>query len=473
MLAGNMNEPHVALVSCQGAKRHPESLCALPASLPTTAPKTVEGGEGRVVLAQTEDGCPQEEHQQGAEPPGCGDASRTASNVARLPRQHPPPRPNDTLPILQRQGRCRGGHVLPVGIILDSQGDWWGQRGWPGQRFRLGASGGRPRRRDPAARPLLPLGPAVMALQRGPLLLLTLSLGLASAQKTLEEVPVQPGFNAHKVMELGRVPGSALGCGGGCPVLGVAASRSRTRERAGEGRSGPRISLCPAQAGTGVFVLLPSPGGREGPSVPPALSDAPARHPSLWGAWLEQPRDSVVVQGVPHPSPDLARPSGTQQGTVFGPDAGGAEGSGEGRGSKNGTGGDRGQPDNEGHLQQGTGHLSPLQDPCRPLTSPGSAQRWPCWGLRAKTGGSRSHTARDPPPLCTLNPAGGRTLADRPAGCQPCPPGLPSRSPEARPPFHLDPGRGHGVRLVLDVSMTSAAPRGVLLLRGPPRDSDQ
>ncbi|XP_044245461.3 beta-lactoglobulin [Ursus arctos] len=38
-----------------------------------------------------------------------------------------------------------------------------------------------------------------MALQRGPLLLLTLSLGLASAQKTLEEVPVQPGFNAHKV----------------------------------------------------------------------------------------------------------------------------------------------------------------------------------------------------------------------------------------------------------------------------------
>nr|XP_025715966.1 lipocalin [Callorhinus ursinus] len=38
-----------------------------------------------------------------------------------------------------------------------------------------------------------------MVLQRGPLLLLTLSLGLASAQKTLDEVPVQPGFNAHKV----------------------------------------------------------------------------------------------------------------------------------------------------------------------------------------------------------------------------------------------------------------------------------
>ncbi|KAF3820934.1 hypothetical protein GH733_011087 [Mirounga leonina] len=38
-----------------------------------------------------------------------------------------------------------------------------------------------------------------MVLQRGPLLLLTLSLGLARAQKTLDEVPVQPGFNAHKV----------------------------------------------------------------------------------------------------------------------------------------------------------------------------------------------------------------------------------------------------------------------------------
>ncbi|XP_058380676.1 beta-lactoglobulin [Diceros bicornis minor] len=38
-----------------------------------------------------------------------------------------------------------------------------------------------------------------MALERGPLLLLTLSLGLASAQKTLEELPVQPGFDAQKV----------------------------------------------------------------------------------------------------------------------------------------------------------------------------------------------------------------------------------------------------------------------------------
>ncbi|XP_026907587.1 beta-lactoglobulin isoform X3 [Acinonyx jubatus] len=50
-----------------------------------------------------------------------------------------------------------------------------------------------------AARPLPALGPAVMVPQRGPLLLLALSLGLACAQQTLEEVPVQPGFNAQKV----------------------------------------------------------------------------------------------------------------------------------------------------------------------------------------------------------------------------------------------------------------------------------
>lgn len=41
--------------------------------------------------------------------------------------------------------------------------------------------------------------PAVMALEKRPLLLLTLVLGLASAQETLEEVPVQPAFDAQKV----------------------------------------------------------------------------------------------------------------------------------------------------------------------------------------------------------------------------------------------------------------------------------
>uniref|UniRef100_A0A2I3GA68 Lipocalin/cytosolic fatty-acid binding domain-containing protein n=1 Tax=Nomascus leucogenys TaxID=61853 RepID=A0A2I3GA68_NOMLE len=38
-----------------------------------------------------------------------------------------------------------------------------------------------------------------MALEKGPLLLLALGLGLAGAQKALEEVPVQPGFDAQKV----------------------------------------------------------------------------------------------------------------------------------------------------------------------------------------------------------------------------------------------------------------------------------
>ncbi|XP_047625603.1 beta-lactoglobulin isoform X2 [Phacochoerus africanus] len=42
-------------------------------------------------------------------------------------------------------------------------------------------------------------GTAVMALGRRPLLLLTLSLGLAGAQKSPEDVPVQPGFDAQKV----------------------------------------------------------------------------------------------------------------------------------------------------------------------------------------------------------------------------------------------------------------------------------
>ncbi|XP_054357802.1 beta-lactoglobulin isoform X2 [Pongo pygmaeus] len=41
-----------------------------------------------------------------------------------------------------------------------------------------------------------------MALEKGPLLLLALGLGLAGAQKALEEVPVQPGFDAQKALIL-------------------------------------------------------------------------------------------------------------------------------------------------------------------------------------------------------------------------------------------------------------------------------
>ena len=180
-----------------------------------------------------------------------------------------------------------------------------------------------------------------------------------------------------------------------------------------------------------------------------------------------------MVQGAPHPSPDPTRVSGTQQETVLRPDAGGAEGRGKGEAARRGLGETEGSLTAKDTYSKEWATCRPLQDPCWPLTFPGSAQHWPCWGLRAKTGGSGGHTARDPPPLCTLHPAGGWTLADHPAGFQPRPPGLPSRSPEARPPFHLDPGRERGVRLVLDVSMTSAAPRRVVLLRGTPRDSDQ
>lgn len=38
------------------------------------------------------------------------------------------------------------------------------------------------------------------------LLLLALGLGLAGTQGTLEEVPVQPGFDAQKVGGMGPVP---------------------------------------------------------------------------------------------------------------------------------------------------------------------------------------------------------------------------------------------------------------------------
>lgn len=53
--------------------------------------------------------------------------------------------------------------------------------------------------------------PRVMALEKGPLLLLALGLGLAGAQKALEEVPVQPDFDAQKVSVMGPVPRLGLG----------------------------------------------------------------------------------------------------------------------------------------------------------------------------------------------------------------------------------------------------------------------
>jgi hypothetical protein len=54
------------------------------------------------------------------------------------------------------------------------------------------------------------MAPGAMTLKRAQLLLLALGLGLASAQKTLQEVPVQPGFDAYKVGVLARHPDLAL-----------------------------------------------------------------------------------------------------------------------------------------------------------------------------------------------------------------------------------------------------------------------
>ena len=83
-----------------------------------------------------------------------------------------------------------------------------------------------------------------MALGRWPLLLLTLSLGLAGAQKSPEDVPVQPGFDARKV-----TVGLCLGHGRGCkcpmkvtPGAGEQGWGQDTEGEAGEG-------LLSAQAG--------------------------------------------------------------------------------------------------------------------------------------------------------------------------------------------------------------------------------
>lgn len=155
-----------------------------------------------------------------------------------------------------------------MGIVLNAQGARQGRRGWPGQLFRRVASGGRLRRRDPAARAPLPLGPAVMVLQRGPLLLLTLSLGLARAQKTLDEVPVQPGFNAHKVTELGRF--QAQPCDG---EVGAGCCRGRfweqdRGERPAEGRGASWAQAQP-HGGTGRSSYpCPALGSGRGPESP-------------------------------------------------------------------------------------------------------------------------------------------------------------------------------------------------------------
>lgn len=85
-----------------------------------------------------------------------------------------------------------------------------------------------------AALPLRPPGPSVLAPQRGPLLLLTLSLGLACAQKTLEEVPVQPGFDAQKVRVLAPGAAPAVAVSRAPPPLRVQHNRGRRLDQTRE-----------------------------------------------------------------------------------------------------------------------------------------------------------------------------------------------------------------------------------------------
>lgn len=208
--------------------------------------------------------------------------------------------------------------------------------------------------------------PEVMALDRGPVMLLTLSLGLASAQKTLEEVPLQSDFDAQKVTAA-RVPDLALRQGHGCTCHLEAVLKGGGQDTKGKRQlrgEGPRHSLPGSSLGQ-----LNCPG-RSGVSSSCrachwlwASGDPACPHPSLWGTWM--------VQGP-------------------------------------------------------------------------ESRDWRLWA---------PHSTGPSPTLATCIPAGGGTLADHPAGHQPYTPGLPRRPLEARSPFHLDPGQGPGVCLVLDVSM--------------------
>ncbi|KAF5914176.1 hypothetical protein HPG69_015622, partial [Diceros bicornis minor] len=108
------------------------------------------------------------------------------------------PWPNDTLHVLQTRGRAarRPCHICGKDSRTSRESGW---ASWVGPGISVGRWKTHMKRghRLPGLSSLW--APAVMALERGPLLLLTLSLGLASAQKTLEELPVQPGFDAQKV----------------------------------------------------------------------------------------------------------------------------------------------------------------------------------------------------------------------------------------------------------------------------------
>lgn len=117
-----------------------------------------------------------------------------------------------------------------------------------------------------------PWAPAAGALARGPLLLLALSLGPAGAQRTLAEVPIQPGFDAQKVTVLVRPQTWPWGkeVGASVPSRPRSGARRCTKGEAGDGSgiSGP---------GT-------TPRCSSG-SCPPRPRGLPATGPGQGGTW--------------------------------------------------------------------------------------------------------------------------------------------------------------------------------------------
>lgn len=140
----------------------------------------------------------------------------------------------------------QAGSNLPWERFRNLQGIQVGQPGWPGSCWDPRPSEDVCEEGVWVARPPLPLGSQVMALQTWPLLLLTLSLCLAHAQKTLEQVPVQPDFDAQKVAVLLQAQtwprdedtGASVAC-----RLHSGTGRQTTRDGGGHGGFRSRHSL--------------------------------------------------------------------------------------------------------------------------------------------------------------------------------------------------------------------------------------
>lgn len=226
-----------------------------------------------------------------------------------------------------------------------------------------------------------------MALGRRPLLLLTLSLGLAGAQKSPEDVPVQPGFDARKV-----TVGLCLGHGRGCkcpmkvtPGAGKQGWGQDTEGEAGEGLLSAQAGLaehgwcCCWDDGRGLS------WGEEG-LRPLLLRLTPLR----WAGG-----------GELGPSPSWTRLARREARVDRGAGAGGAEGSGgEGDGAaRTGRGGRT--KSLTGTCTRRQWPLVPQPPPTvlpvqpGPKTTPSSPRPW-SWAPRAKPGRSGRHAAHDP-----------------------------------------------------------------------------